>query len=179
MVIKKGMIVRSTLAGFIGVVARITEYDAIVISNDHGWEITEADCKLKDIPEIFAGMRGWFTSKEFLEPVYMKDYQDTIHINDTEFHVYSSSKKSTYPVEDSLFCTVIKAARKYMDLIRPPYACNFHGIYPYKRYFIKDMKITIGSIVSEHGDNNAMFFTAEEAKSFAETLINCFKFRRG
>ena len=179
MVIKKGMIVRSTLSGSIGVVARITEYDAIVISNDHGWGITERACKLKDIPEIFVGMRGWFTSKEFLEPVYMKDYQDTIHINDTEFHVYSSSKKSTYPVEDSLFCTVIKAVREYMDLIRPPYACNFHGNYPDKRYFIKDMKITIDSIESEHGDNNAMFFTLKEAKSFAETLINCFKFREG
>ena len=124
-------------------------------------------------------MRGWLTSKKFLEPVYRKDYQNTIHINDTEFHVYSSSKKSTYPVEDSLFCTVIKAVREYMDLIRPPYACNFHGNYPDKRYFIKDMKITIGSIESEHGDNNAMFFTIKEAKSFAETLINCFKFRRG
>ena len=179
MVIRKGMIVRSILFGSIGVVVRIMEYDAIVISNDHGWEITEAACKLKDIPEIFVGMRGWFTSNNFLEPVYMKDYQDTIHINDTEFHVYSSSKKSTYPVEDSLFCTVIKAAREYMDLIRPPYAFDFHGNHPDKRYFIKDMKITIGSIESEYGDNNAMFFTIKEAKSFAETLINCFKFRRG
>ena len=118
MVIEKGMIVRSTVSGSIGVVARITEYDAIIISNDHGWEITEECCKLKDIPEIFVGMRGWFTSKEFLEPVYLNNYQNTIHINNTEFHVYSGSEKSTYPVEDSLFCTVIKAAREYMDLIR-------------------------------------------------------------
>ena len=179
MVIKKGMIVRSTVSGSIGVVARITDYDAIVISNDHGWEITKEACKLKDIPEIFIGMCGWFTSKEFLEPVYMEDYQDTIHINDTEFHVYSSSKKHTYPVEDSLFCTAIKAVREYMDLIRSPRACNWHGNYPDKRYYIADMKITIGSIEPEYEDKNAMFFTPKEAKSFAETLINCFKFRRG
>ena len=179
MVIKKGMIVRSTLSGSIGVVVSITDYNAIVISNNHGWEITKGFCKLKDIPEIFIGMRGLSASKEFLEPVYMEDYQDTIHINDTEFHVYSRSKKSTSPVEDSLFCTAIKAVREYMDLIRSPLAYNWHGNYPDKRYYIKDMKITIGSIETESGDNNAMFFTPKEAKSFAETLINCFKFRRG
>ena len=41
MVIKKGMIVRSILSGSIGVVARITEYDVIVMSNDHGLEFTK------------------------------------------------------------------------------------------------------------------------------------------